>query len=75
MAPISQDLEPPANPARFRIIKALVGENPKEAGIDPADLTRDLSLRLRVWTRVIIISAVIGFAIVATYLFTAGVPV
>ncbi len=57
-----------------RYIKAFVGENPKDAGVDPATLTRDLTVRLKVWTRVIVISAVIGFAIVAAYLATVGVP-
>lgn len=57
-----------------RYIQALAGRNPKEAGVDPADLTRDLKGRIRVWTRVIGISALVGFAIVAYYIKTSGIP-
>ncbi|MEM9028492.1 MAG: hypothetical protein AAGC70_08995 [Pseudomonadota bacterium] len=57
-----------------RYINALVGPNPKEAGVDNRELTRDLTRRIRTWTRVIIVSAAIGFAIVGYYVATVGVP-
>lgn len=57
-----------------RYLKALAGPNPREEGVDPAHLTQGLKSRIRVWTRVIAISAAIGFAIVFAYVSLVGVP-
>jgi len=64
----------PQTKSKNRYIKALVGDNPAEAGVASEDLTRELGSRMGVWLRVLIVSAVIGFAIVAGYLLLVGIP-
>lgn len=55
-----------------RLIKRLVGKSPKEAGISGEQLTTDLKARFSYATGVILVSAAIGFLIVAAYVFSAG---
>jgi len=52
-----------------RYIKAFAGPNPKEAGVDPEDLKKGLQARMRKSTWIIAISGLIGFTIVALYVY------
>lgn len=55
-----------------RLIKRLVGKSPKEEGVTGEQLATELKSRFSKATGVILVSAIIGFSIIAAYVWGAG---